>query len=230
MIPMRTHRFPSLVQVRARASRGTAPREASEASSIEGFQQGLDKGYHEGFKEGYEAGVPEGRGEGRKEGFNEGLKEAREHFESVAQPVDALFEALEQIQSDYQSALREDVVDLVAKVARQVIRCELALQPTQVLALVDEALGAMPASEDNKIEVFLNPEELQRIRELAPDRASRWKLIADSRLEPGEGRVKAGDREADAGCKQRLAACMDKIRAQLTEPAMAPPVHEEVTA
>ena len=114
--------------------------------------------------------------------------------------------------------------------SRQVIRCELALQPTQVLALVDEALGAMPASEDNKIEVFLNPEELQRIRELAPDRASRWKLIADSRLEPGECRVKAGDREADAGCKQRLAACMDKIRAQLTEPAMAPPVHEEVTA
>lgn len=231
MIPMRTHRFPPLAQVRARVARAAAPLGTVDVSSAEGFQQGLDKGYHEGFKEGYEVGVHGGREEGRKEGFNEGLKEVREHFETVAQPVDALFQALEQIQADYQSALREDVVDLVAKVARQVIRCELALQPTQVLALVDEALQAMPASSNDKIEVFLNPEELQRICELAPERANRWKLIPDSRLEPGECRVKAGDREADAGCKQRLAACMEKIRAQLTaEPAATAPAPEEVAA
>lgn len=228
MIPMRTHRFPPLAQVRARAAREAAPGGVAEASSVEAFQQGLDKGYHEGFREGYEAGLQAGRDDGRKEGFDEGMKEVREHFESVTQPVDALMQALEQIQADYQSALREEVVDLVAKVARQVIRCEMALQPTQVLALVDEALQAMPPAGD-KIEVFLNPEELQRISELAPESAARWKLIPDSRLEPGECRVKAGDREADAGCRQRLAACMEKIRTQLTEPAVAP-IHEEVAA
>ena len=240
MIPMRTHRFPPLAQVRARIAREAAPAGAIEASSVEAFQQGLDKGYHEGFREGYEGGLQAGRDDGHKEGFGEGVKEARAQFESMAQPVDALMQALEQIQADYQSALREEVVDLVAKVARQVIRCEMALQPTQVLALVDEALQAMPPAGD-KIEVFLNPEELQRISELAPERAGQWKLIPDSRLEPGECRVKAGDREADAGCRQRLAACMENSRSQLTEPSTMPstapsttpstvPIHDELTA
>ena len=52
-------------------------------------------------------------------------------------------------------------------------------------------------------------------REASPDRASRWTLIPDPRLEPGECRVRAGGREADAGCRQRLAACMEQVSAQL---------------
>lgn len=222
---MRTHRFPPLAQVRARTRQAAVPDGSAEALSADAFQQGLDTGYQEGFKEGYENGLQSGRDDGHKEGFSEGMKEARARFESLSQPVDGLLEALEQLQADYQSALRKEVVDLVAKVARQVIRCELALQPTQVLALVDEALEVMPPA-GGEIEVYLNPEELQRICELAPERAGRWKLIPDNRLEPGECRVKAGEREADAGCRQRLAACIDKIRAQLTDPA---PVNDEVT-
>lgn len=223
---IRKHRFPPLSQLHLQAAQGSDNAVGPDKSVTDAYRQVLDRGYQEGFKEGYEIGLQSGRAEGHKDGFGEGVKEARAHFDSLSQPVDALLEALTQLQADYQSALRTEVVDLVAKVARQVIRCELALQPTQVLALVDEALEAMPMS-GGDIEVFLNSEELQRIRELAPERASRWSLIADSRLEPGECRVKAGGREADAGCHQRLAACIDKIRTQLGEPA---PVNDEVTA
>jgi flagellar assembly protein FliH len=92
-----------------------------------------------------------------------------------------------------------------------VIRAELALQPVQMLALVDEALSAMPPTRD-EVEVLLNPEELKRIQELDPKRARKWNLLADPRLEPGECRVKAGDHEVDAGCQGRLAACMEQVR------------------
>lgn len=40
---------------------------------------------------------------------------------------------------------REDLLQLVEKVTRRVIRCELALQPTQLLALVEEGTGGLPA-------------------------------------------------------------------------------------
>jgi hypothetical protein len=50
-------------------------------------------------------------------------------------------------------------VDLVAKVARQVIRCELTLQPVQLLSLVEETLTALPPTRDDEVEVFLNPED-----------------------------------------------------------------------
>lgn len=216
----RLHRFPPLSHVAIRSAGKGDASPGMHMSMADGFQEGLRKGYHEGYQEGYEKGhelgVKEGRSEGHRDGELAARREILHRFDEIAQPVDALLEGLSQLQNDYQSALRKEVVDLVAKVARQVIRCELALQPVQLLALVDETLAAMPATRD-EIQVFLNPEELERITELDPVRAGRWALVPDPGLELGEVRVKAGDNEADAGCRQRLAACMERINAQLVE-------------
>lgn len=218
MTNTRPYRFPPLLHLDAGSERQAASHPQLQASIAEGFQEGMDKGYQEGYREGYDSGTQSGREDGRREGQAEGRREAMAALDGLAQPVDAIFASLKQLQADYQSALRKEVVDLVAKVARQVIRCELALQPTQLLTLVDEALGTMPRTR-GEIEVFLNPEDLQRIAELDPERAGRWTLVPDDRLEPGECRVKAGEHEADAGCKQRLAACIKQISTQLIEPA-----------
>lgn len=219
---MRPHRFPSLAHVAARSGTGLDGTGGlgSSASSAEGFQQGLDKGYQEGFESGqtrgHEAGLSAGYEEGRQRGWQAAQQEAQARFEGVAQPLEQALTELKRLQADYQSALRKEVVDLVAKVARQVIRCELTLQPTQLLSLIDETLAAMPPAPDG-VEIYLNPEECQRIRELASDRVAQWNLIPDARLDLGECRVKAGEREADAGCNQRLNACMDQVRAQLAD-------------
>lgn len=212
----RLHRFPPLAQLLASRPQSGAAME--ESSFAEGFQEGLDRGYREGYESGLENGRQDGIAQGRTEGMLAGRHEAQARFGELAGPVDAVLESLQQLQHDYQAALRTEVVDLVAKVARQVIRCELALQPVQLLALVDETLAAMPPTSE-KIEVYLNPEERDRIRELDPERAARWNLIADPRLELGECRVRAGGREADAGCRHRLSACMEQVGAQLLDPS-----------
>lgn len=189
------------------------------ASVADGFEQGMNRGYREGhesgLRSGYEVGLSQGREEGRRQGLEEGRKEALARFEAAAAPIDAVLQSLRNLQADYQAALRKEVVELVAKVARQVIRCELALQPTQLLTLVDETLATLPPVSEKDIEIYLNSEELERIRELAPERAALWNLMPDPHLEHGECRIKAGTREADAGCRQRLAACMEQIAAQL---------------
>lgn len=226
MKALRPHRFPPLTQLTHGAlSTGVrAPSEHAQLQSslADGFQEGLDKGYQEGFESGQErghqAGLAAGYQEGRQQGLDAARREALAQFEGLAAPLDHALNELQRLQADYQSALRKEVVELVAKVARQVIRCELALQPTQLLSLVDETLSVMPPTPDG-VDIFLNPEECQRIRELAPERAGRWNLIADPRLEPGECRVHAGDREADAGCRQRLTACMAQVREQLLDNA-----------
>jgi flagellar assembly protein FliH len=132
----------------------------------------------------------------------------------MARPVDSMLQSLRKLRADYRAAQRKEVVDLVAKVARQVIRAELALQPVQIMALVDETLASMPPTRE-EIDVHLNPEELRRITELDPKRAQRWNLIGDARLDAGECRIRAGDSEVDAGCKQRLAAVMEQVDTQL---------------
>ncbi|MFC5458258.1 flagellar assembly protein FliH [Massilia niabensis] len=217
MKQFRPYHFPPLHQVRL--ANGTAPAAGSGAPTQEDWDSALAAGYRQGQQDGYDAGFEAARAEGyaagQAEGLQRGLEEGRAqalaHLDQIGKPVDAALKALKKLKSDFKTAQRKEVVDLVGKIARQVIRAELALQPTQLLALVDEALAAMPPARD-AIEVLMNPEELRRVSELDPKRARKWNLLADPSLAPGEIRVKAGDHEVDAGCQGRLAACMDQVR------------------
>lgn len=224
MKQFRPYHFPPLAQVRAAAraaadtGHGAPSQDDWDGALAAGYRQGQQDGYDAGFAqaraEGFETGQAEGRKQGFEEGRAEGMEQALAGFEQLAKPIDNALKALKKLKSDYRAAQRKEVVDLVGKIARQVIRAELALQPTQLLALVDEALAAMPPSRDT-VEVLMNPEELRRVSELDPKRAKKWNLLADPSLEPGECRVKSGDHEVDAGCQGRLAACMDQVREAL---------------
>jgi flagellar assembly protein FliH len=227
MKQFRPFHFPPLHQVRA--ANGTLSAAGHEAhdggTSQEDWDSALAVGYRQGQQDGYDAGYEAARAEGfargQAEGLEAGLEQGRAqalaHLDQIGKPVDAALKALKKLKSDFKAAQRKEVVDLVGKIARQVIRAELALQPTQLLALVDEALAAMPPARDT-IEVLMNPEELKRVTELDPKRAKKWNLLADPSLIPGEIRVKAGDHEVDAGCQGRLAACMDQVREALAVP------------
>ncbi|MDN3921572.1 flagellar assembly protein FliH [Pelomonas sp. PFR6] len=219
MKALRPHRFPPLAQVHQGGGQALPPNSAAavQQAVADGFQQGVAKGYEEGHASGLQTGSEAAQQAGHARGLEQGRREVLERFERLAAPLDALFAELGRVRVDYEAALRKEMVELVARVSRQVIRCELTLQPTQLLALVDETLASMPPARDG-IEVHLNPEDLQRIQELAPERARAWTLLADARLDSGECRVQAGGREADAGCRQRLAACMEQVETQLLEP------------
>jgi flagellar assembly protein FliH len=217
----RPHRFPPLPQAAPVAARATGSAVQRQSSLGEGFQQALDEGYRQGHASGLANGHAEGVAEGRAEGIAQGREQAREDvqaaFDQIAKPVDAVFDGLKRLQAEFQSAKRKEMVELVARVARQVIRCELTLQPVQLLALVDETLATLPPTREGGVEVYLNPEDLKRILEIDPKRFKRWTLLADPRLDAGECHVKAGDHEVDAGCNQRLDACMEQVSAQLLE-------------
>jgi len=221
----RPHRFVPLSQLMASDAwlagsgrRGAAAQ--AHVSTNEGFQQGLERGYREGYESGLSAGREAGRQQGLQSGLREGAeqgrREALQAFERLAAPIDSMLLGLQRLQADYHSAMRKEVVQLVATVARQVIRGELALQPSQILAMVDESLTTLAHASDAPVEVILNPEDYKRIQELNRERPAHWNLYADATLEHGECRIRVGAREVDAGCRQRLAACMEQISEQLS--------------
>ena len=220
MKQFRPYRFPPLSQFVPPAGRvngsGNAAADAAQwqASLSEGFEQGQRDGYEIGLQRGQEDGFEAGRTAGFEQGREEGRQETLVGFDQLARPVDAMLKSLKKLRADYRAAQRKEVVDLVAKVARQVIRAELALQPVQIMALVDETLASMPPTRE-EIDVYLNPEEMRRIVELDPKRAKRWNMIADASMDFGECRIRAGDSEVDAGCHQRLAAVMEQVDNQL---------------
>ena len=218
MKAFRPYRFPPLAQFTAMAHRAAANGDDSgaqwAASVSEGFEQGQRDGYEIGLARGQEDGFEVGRQQGQQQGREEGRHETLVAYDQLARPVDAMLKGLRKLRADYHAAQRKEMVDLVAKVARQVIRAELALQPVQLMSLVEETLASMPPTRE-EIDVYLNPEELRRLSELDPKRAKRWNMIADARLDPGECRIRAGDNEVDAGCHQRLAAVMEQVDNQL---------------
>ena len=222
MKQFRPYHFPPLYQLTSALPKCTAAGDG--IGSAEEWQAALSDGYRQGQREGYEAGLDQGRADGfpvgQAEGLQRGVEEGRAmalaEFEQLSKPIDAMLKGLKKLKTDMRAAQRKEVVDLVGKIARQVIRAELALQPVQLLALVEEALSVMPPSRD-AVEVFLNPEELRRVLELDPKRAKKWTLLPDPALEPGECRVRSGDNEVDAGCQGRLTAVMDQVREQLLD-------------
>ncbi|EEQ9789838.1 flagellar assembly protein H, partial [Escherichia coli] len=150
----RLHRFPP----RQRAVTGEPLTTSISAADyqrqlMDGFQEGLQKGFAQGMTEGQEQGFSEGHqqgfAEGRRQGYTEGSlagqQEGRKQFVEAAQPLEAITGKVNDFLAHIERKQREDLLQLVEKVTRQVIRCELALQPTQLLALVEEALAAFPA-------------------------------------------------------------------------------------
>jgi len=189
--------------------------QAYEQAVQRGHAQGFAQGQAEGERAGYEAGLQTGVQAGRAEA----LQGARDELQSLGAPVTELKQQLQLLHADWEASLRKDLIDLVERVARQVVRCELTLQPAQILALVEETLQGMP-QRTGEVQVYLNPVDLQRIQELDSTRVPDWKLQADSTLDAGECRLRVGEAEVDAGCKQRLGACMEQVREQL-QPAEA---------
>jgi len=216
----RPFRFPPRVKTPAQATADLAGDPAALQRAVaDGFQEGIDKGYREGLEQGREAGHREGfqRGveDGKALGLEEGRLQGRRAFDEAGQPLDRLIEAFDVFRQEYEQARREELLELVQKVARQVIRCELTLHPTQLLTLAEEALSAMPGDQED-VRIHLNPEECARIRELAPERAAAWRLVPDEKLALGECRVLTAQAEADIGCQQRLDSCMETLAEHIT--------------
>jgi len=209
----RPFRFPPRANDSIQSEQWGDPQAVNRAMA-EGFQEGSDKGYQQGLIQGHEDGQRDGFAQGRSEGVvrgrEEGRVEGRQVFETASQPLDAISQQLQTYLQEFDRQRRQDLLELVKKVAQQVIRCELTLHPTQILNLAEEALAAMP-SEQNDVNVLLNPEEYNRIKDLAPGRASAWRLVPDDRLALGECRIVTAQTEMDIGCQQRLDACIDTL-------------------
>ena len=224
---MHVYRFPPLDLLQA--SR-TPVSEAISAGSTEkaiavdpqavaqAFEQAVQRGHAAGFEQGQQEGLQAGLEQARAQGLQEGQQLAeqglRDELARLADPLNVLSQQLQGLHADWQDSLRKDVIDLVERVARQVVRCELTLQPAQILALVEETLQGMP-QRTGEVQVYLNPADLLRIQELDASRIPAWHLWADNSLDAGECRLRVGEEEVDAGCKQRLAACMDQVSEQL---------------
>ncbi|WMI97622.1 flagellar assembly protein FliH [Pseudomonas chlororaphis subsp. aurantiaca] len=205
----RPYRFPPLPDLQAPEL--SSDPIALQRAIADGFQEGNEKGYLEGLAQGREQGQQQGFDCGLEQGLQEGRAQGqldgRQSFDQASAPLEAVNQQLRRFMAELELKRRQELLALVKKVSEQVIRCELTLNPTQLLTLAEEALASMPLGAD-EVHIQLHPQEFARIKDLAPDRAQAWRLVADETLALGECRIVSQHEEVDVGCQQRLDACV----------------------
>jgi flagellar assembly protein FliH len=161
------------------------------------------------YQEGFEQGRREGAARGHREGLQAGERETRtvvEHLTSVLRTLSAPLEALDR-------EVEEALVGLAVAVARHLIRRELKLDPSQVIAVVREAVSVLPVAA-RAVRLHLHPSDAAIVRErmrLTEGEESAWQLREDPSLTRGGCRVSTEVSEVDATVESRLAAVVASV-------------------
>jgi flagellar assembly protein FliH len=148
-----------------------------------------------------------------------GAAAGRAEFEARTAELNARVTRLESILSVLSKPLAEmdaqvekQLVTLALTVAKHLVRRELRIEPTQVVAIIRETVALLPAAARD-IRVHLHPEDAALVRErLAQPQAERaWSVIEDPVMGRGGCRVTTDTVLIDARLETRLAAIITQV-------------------
>lgn len=152
----------------------------------------------------------------RQEGFAQGLQEGRaagaEQICALTSQLDALFKALQEPFAELDEAVEEQLVRLSMLVAKQLVRRELKTDPAQIIAVVREALAAMPVA-SRELQLVLHPDDVTMVREALSmhDEGQRIRIVEDPVQTRGGCRVLTETSQIDATVESRLNAVIASI-------------------
>jgi flagellar assembly protein FliH len=126
--------------------------------------------------------------------------------------IDKMLGAIALPFSDLDSQVEEQLVQLAVTIARQLVRRELRMDPSQVIAIIRETVALLPAAARD-VRVHLHPEDANVVREkLATPTADRaWTIVEDPVMPRGGCRVTTDTAHIDARLETRIQSIMTAI-------------------
>ncbi|MCG5514209.1 flagellar assembly protein FliH [Ectothiorhodospira shaposhnikovii] len=175
-------------------------------------RQAREEGLRAGQEEGRRLGLEQGRKEGFAKGQADGLKAAEAAVKERLALLDHLIQGLEQPYAALDAAVEDELVQLAMAVARQLVRRELKTDPGAIVAVLREALEALPSAE-RKLHLHLHPDDSKLVREtLRLDDLERpWSIVEDPTLSRGGVRVITETSRVDATLESRLNAVIASV-------------------
>lgn len=192
-----------------------ARRPGKTVSELEDVER---RAYEEAFAQGREAGLAAAKAE-----HAQILAQAKAQATRLQQIVDSLARPLQDVDAQVESEL----VNLALTVARQLVRRELRIDPSQVIAIIRETVALLPVAARD-VRVHLHPEDAAIVRErLAATTAERaWTVVEDPVLTRGGCRVTTDSALIDARLETRvntvIATILGDERAAARSPEVQP--------
>ena len=183
----------------------TVNREVEENNSISANlrEQIKQQKYQENFEKGYRDGMQ--AAEKKLAAKENELAKSVGHMQQLLCSLNEPFDELDQ-------QVEQELVTLAVTIAKQIIRREIKIDPGQIMAVIREALEALPASSRN-VKIALHPEDAKIVRELSSvsDENQQWMLVEDPSLMRGGCKVRTNTSQIDASVESRLAAIFAQI-------------------
>ncbi len=178
----------------------------------EAFAQGKKEGYEEGLQQGIEAGNAKGFEQGLTEGTTKGHEEKIASLQEQAAEFISLLESLSEPFKTLDESIEKELVDLAIGIANQLIRREIKIDPGQIIAVIREAVNALPQASQQLI-LHLHPDDAELVRNsLALDEiSSPWTLLEEPLITRGGCKVETETSKIDATVENRLAAIVANI-------------------
>lgn len=128
-----------------------------------------------------------------------------ERFSSI---VDLLSRPL----AEMDAQVEKQLVMLALTVGKHLVRRELRIDPTQVIAIIRETVALLPAAARD-VRVHLHPEDAALVREklATPQTERAWTIVEDPVLGRGGCRVTAENSLIDARLETRLGAAISQV-------------------
>ncbi|GJM04242.1 MAG: hypothetical protein DHS20C09_02330 [marine bacterium B5-7] len=172
---------------------GIRPPTANEMQSL----------HKDAYDEGFNMGRKEGRSQGYKEGRDQAELESQELFKKLGDILNSLADPISLLDDEIENSIAE----LTLSIARQLVRREIKTEPGEIVAVVREAVRALPLSA-RKPTIYLHTEDIQLVRNalsVGEDEKS-YRFEEDLLLTRGDCRVETESSNIDASIEARLSA------------------------
>jgi flagellar assembly protein FliH len=152
----------------------------------------------------------------RQEGFKQGLQEGRaageQQIKDQLAQLSALFQALQAPFAELDETVEAQLVELSLIVARQLIRRELKTEPEQVIAVVREAMAALPVTSQD-LKLILHPDDIEMVRDALSmhEESQNINIVSDPIQTRGGCRILTESSQIDATVESRINAIIANV-------------------
>jgi flagellar assembly protein FliH len=149
-------------------------------------------------------------------GYEEGLATAKREVDAQlaklhakAAQLDAIMKSLSRPFEELDAEVEQQLTMLALTVGKQMVRRELKTDPSQVIGVIRESVGRLPAAARD-VRVYLHPQDAAIVRELlatpSANEPRAWSVVEDPALQRGGCIVRSEASQIDARLDSRLNA------------------------
>ncbi len=152
--------------------------------------------------------------QGFEKGREEGLDSAKLEIDSKTKVLNQLTQQLNEPIRACGEQTQKELLELAFALSRQIVRRELKQDPTQLIAIIRDALQLLPIGSTN-IQILLHPDDANIVKDVlsidieSPD--SHWQLVEEPSMERGGCLLKTDNSKVDASVDRQVAVLFSRI-------------------